>query len=245
MALLDGSYRVLPDGRMDLIVRCRPDAQARIGDRSLLIVGPSRRYVDVPLKRGDRFFGVRFRAGWGGLCLGLDPVSLLDDALRGDEAVQATLGTDAAPLLQASTVAALQEALVETARLRALRARSASPGIDAAIERMHRDGGRLALPDLAASIGMSERSLRRQLRDRVGLTFSGFAAVLRFQRAMRRLAVAPVPALAQVAAECGYSDQAHMTREFLRHGGFTPGARMPATLVGMPLQGVAAIFNPA
>jgi len=243
-ASADGDYRVLPDGRMDLIVRFRTDARLRIEGRRLLITGPARRHADVPVRHGDRFFGARFRPGWGGLCLGTDPLALAGNALVGDEVVQ-VLGADAAPLLQAPDADALREALVETVRLRALRARSAAPGIDAAIERMHLGGGQLALPDLVASAGMSERSLRRHLRDRVGLTYSAFVAVLRFQRAMRRLAVAPVPTLAQVAVECGYSDQAHMTREFIRHGGFTPGQRLPVTLVGMPLDGVAAIFNTA
>ena len=244
VASADGDHRVLPDGRMDLIVRFRVDARQRIGERRLLVIGPARRYADVPVCRGDRFLGGRCRRGWGGLCRGVDPWALSGAALRGDDAAAAR-GADAAPLVQARDATTLRDALFETVRLRALRARSAAPAVDAAIERMHAGGGRLPLPDLAAGAGMGERSLRRHLRDRIGLTFSAFAAVLRFQRAMRRLAGVPAPALAQVAAECGYSDQAHMTREFLRHGGFTPGARPPVTLVGMPLQGVAAIFNTA
>lgn len=33
--------------------------------------------------------------------------------------------------------------------------------------------------------------------------------------------------------------EAHLTREFQRFGGFTPGQRLPATLVTLPLGGVA------
>ncbi|MBA3300432.1 MAG: helix-turn-helix transcriptional regulator [Thermoleophilaceae bacterium] len=46
------------------------------------------------------------------------------------------------------------------------------------------------------------------------------AGILRFDRASRMLRGGAAPA--DVAFDCGYSDQAHLTREFRRYAGRTP-----------------------
>jgi AraC-like DNA-binding protein len=50
--------------------------------------------------------------------------------------------------------------------------------------------------------------------------------LLRFQAAARLLLKGgrPMPGLAAVALDCGYSDQAHLTREFRRFAAITPAA---------------------
>jgi AraC-like DNA-binding protein len=81
---------------------------------------------------------------------------------------------------------------------------------------------------------MPVRTLRRHLSRALGLSFKAYSSVLRFQRTMRLLTREERPlGLADAALEGGYSDQAHMTRDFRRHGGFTPGARPPLVLIGM------------
>jgi transcriptional regulator GlxA family with amidase domain len=47
--------------------------------------------------------------------------------------------------------------------------------------------------------------------------------VLRFSRAHAMARVAP-PAWADIAAACGFADQAHLTREFRALAGATPAA---------------------
>jgi transcriptional regulator GlxA family with amidase domain len=48
------------------------------------------------------------------------------------------------------------------------------------------------------------------------------ARVLRFERATGMLRSTFRPPLAVVAAECGYADQAHMTREWVEFAGNSP-----------------------
>jgi AraC-like DNA-binding protein len=110
---------------------------------------------------------------------------------------------------------------------------------------MHLSAGRLPIGEVAQATGVSERSLRRQFTGAVGLPFKVFASILRFQWTLRQLAVESGPSLTlgQAAIEGGYSDQAHMTREFRHYGGFTPGSRPPVTLVGIPFPGLAGIFK--
>lgn len=58
-------------------------------------------------------------------------------------------------------------------------------------------------------------------RAQIGVTPKRAARVLRYERAARLLARGDLPVV-QVAAMCGYADQAHLTREFTRFAGLTP-----------------------
>ncbi len=101
-------------------------------------------------------------------------------------------------------------------------------------------GGQATVPDLAAETGWSERHLRSQFLAEIGLTPKAAARVIRFDRARRRLQArtqgparltGPAPAqaraggrwsLADLAADCGYYDQAHLDREFRALAGCPP-----------------------
>jgi AraC-like DNA-binding protein len=89
--------------------------------------------------------------------------------------------------------------------------------------------GRCPVSRLAAETGWSERHLRGLFRDETGLTPKAAARVIRFDRTRRLLASQaasgrPWPALADVAAERGYYDQAHLAREFRHLAGCPPSA---------------------
>jgi AraC-like DNA-binding protein len=48
--------------------------------------------------------------------------------------------------------------------------------------------------------------------------------VMRFARAVRGLERVPRPRWAEIAADCGYYDQAHLHRDFRQFAGVTPAA---------------------
>ena len=83
--------------------------------------------------------------------------------------------------------------------------------------------GRISVGDLASKIGYSRRHLTRLFRSEFGLTPKLAARVVRFEHAQRKLKSLPnaVP-MAEVAASCGYYDQAHLYRDFADLGGCTP-----------------------
>ncbi|WP_406114484.1 hypothetical protein [Kitasatospora purpeofusca] len=109
---------------------------------------------------------------------------------------------------------------------------------DRAVERAVAALGRpegVRLPDLATELGLSERQLRRRVTDAVGYGPKTLHAVLRFRRALARArsgggggggdgggGAGAVPGLAAVAAQAGYADQAHLTREVRRWSGVSP-----------------------
>ena len=79
-------------------------------------------------------------------------------------------------------------------------------------------GGHCTVSGLAAETGWSDRHLRSMFCGETGLTPKAAARVIRFDRArrllQRRAAAGSRPLLADLAADCGYYDQAHLAREF-------------------------------
>jgi AraC-like DNA-binding protein len=84
--------------------------------------------------------------------------------------------------------------------------------------------GALPVEDLARTVGWSRQHLARRFAGEYGLTPKLAARVVRFERA-RRLLDAPGPArsIAEVAATCGFYDQAHLNRDFVLLAGCSPG----------------------
>ena len=74
----------------------------------------------------------------------------------------------------------------------------------------------------AAAAGVSPRTMLRHVRARTGLAPKRYASLQRFSQALRHLALDRA-GFAQIAAEVGYSDQAHMTVDLARHAGLSPG----------------------
>jgi len=81
----------------------------------------------------------------------------------------------------------------------------------------------MAIPaiNLAARMKISRRTLDRDFMRHTGLTPGEFMQIHRYQSARAHIRTG-ASSLSDIAALCGYSDQAHMTREFRRFAGKTP-----------------------
>jgi AraC-like DNA-binding protein len=94
--------------------------------------------------------------------------------------------------------------------------------------RLIADGGHCPVSELAAETGWSDRHLRSMFSGETGLTPKAAARVIRFDRArrllQRRAAAGSQLLLADLAADCGYYDQAHLAREFRDLAGLPPSA---------------------
>ena len=108
-----------------------------------------------------------------------------------------------------------------------------SEGIGWAWHELQRFGGDVEIGALAEGLGCSRRHLIARFRDEVGLPPKLCARILRFQRVLSAMAAWPsAPDAASgpptalrwtdVAADCGYFDQAHLIREFREFSGSTP-----------------------
>ncbi|AHH21487.1 putative transcriptional regulator [Nocardia nova SH22a] len=100
--------------------------------------------------------------------------------------------------------------------------RAPDPEVVASWNRILAAHGRVRVGDLAESCGWSRKRLLSRFESQIGLTPKRAAMLVRFRHAVDGL-LAGHPA-ADVAAVCGYSDQAHLCRDVSGFAGQTPGA---------------------
>jgi AraC-like DNA-binding protein len=93
---------------------------------------------------------------------------------------------------------------------------------EAAVSAILRSGGRASIDALAARSGLGVRQLERTFKDDIGLSPKTFARIARLQAALGR--IRDGRPLGEVAAACGFYDQAHMTRDFRQLATMSPGA---------------------
>ena len=79
-----------------------------------------------------------------------------------------------------------------------------------------------SLSELAAIVGLSRYQLLRRFERVYGMAPFAWQRQVRAERA--RALIGTGSSLARVALDCGFADQSHMTRAFVGHFGFTPGA---------------------
>jgi AraC-like DNA-binding protein/phosphoserine phosphatase len=215
--------QVTPDGgdREELVL---PDACSDLiwaPGQGAFVAGPDTGPVPTVMTAGTVMVGVRFRPSAGGPALGVPLSELRDrridlaDLRRRDAArLPGTLDPDIA-LARALDVAA---ALVAEGR--------PDPAVMRAATLLANP--RALTGDVAAQIGLSRRQLRRRCHAAVGYGPKTLQRVLRFRRFVSRLDAAPTELgaldLAVLAAQAGYADQAHLTRECRELAGLTPAA---------------------
>ncbi len=120
--------------------------------------------------------------------------------------------------------AAIAEYLLEALRRR--NRAMVRPEIASAWRILQRSRGRASVTAVADSVGLSSRHLTTLFRREVGRSPKAVAMLMRFEYATGRISESVrrhgQVDLAAVAAEAGFSDQAHLTREFTRFAGASP-----------------------
>ncbi|TDD61076.1 AraC family transcriptional regulator [Kribbella antibiotica] len=94
--------------------------------------------------------------------------------------------------------------------------------VDWAWRRLRETHGGLGVQELATEVGWSRRHLTDRFTAEFGLAPKVAGRVLRFEQAVARLRREPGVRLAELAAELGYADQAHLTREWQAIAGCSP-----------------------
>jgi AraC-like DNA-binding protein len=203
----DGPGRVLPDGSVDLVWA---------GDAGLFVAGPDTGPCTYERRSGSELVGLRFRPGVAGAVLGL-PVSDLRDTRVPLDAVWNGQATDLAEKL--ASAPSPREVLEDAVARRLPEIDPPGPLVVEAVRRLGRPATRVSA--LSDALFVSERQLRRVFAEAVGYGPKTLDRILRFQRFLA-LGPAVDGGFARLAAELGYADQAHLTRDVTRLSGLSP-----------------------
>jgi AraC-like DNA-binding protein len=184
--------RVIPDGHADLLIY----------DCGLIEIVGLHDEVALPLlPAGTRLHGIRIRPAAVGAAFRTPATCLRNRSIPADH----VLGSRLARRLADPEKVDAWVCSIEPSRL-------ASAAVDLL--------GTRSVDETASVLGVSGRHLRRVVSAETGLAPKVYQQVVRLQRFIRVVdAGAP---LAAAAADAGYADQPHLTRDVLRFTGLTP-----------------------
>jgi len=89
---------------------------------------------------------------------------------------------------------------------------------------MREANGTLPVSQVAAAAHSTVRTLERKFKQSSGYTVKDVSGLMRFEQVRNQLWLYPNSNLAGLAHDLGYTDQAHLSREFKRYSGTTPAA---------------------
>lgn len=101
-----------------------------------------------------------------------------------------------------------------------------TPEVAHAWRRLRATHGAARIGELVAESGLSHRAFIQRFRRQVGVAPKTAARIVRYERATALLGQGTL-SVAEIAAESGYADQAHLDREFAALAGCPP-TRLPA-----------------
>lgn len=210
--------RVLPDGCVDFIFTIERTSRCS----GILFVSTDLPFIARPDPRAITL-GVRFRPG-GAYAFVREPMSQfqkdpapLEALLDGIEEIQQWL-------VEVPGVTEKVQALDSQLVLR-LNEDTRMPNdttISNLLYRIYRTRGNVSIEELARREVLSARHLHRLFNRWIGLGPKQFCRIVRFQHALQMMLASPSIDGADLAAACGYADQAHLIREFKTLAGSTP-----------------------
>ena len=221
----DADFELLPDGVADLVVLF---AGSRV---DVQWYGTATGARAVPLVQGGHYVGIRFRPGRQRHLLRADAREITDRRLPAEAGCAALFEALAEALLTGRVRAAPEAALAR----QFAKATPADERFDRALDGLGPAAVPMSVEAAARTAGLSLRQFERRCLHDVGVSPRTFAAMCRFRRAAEALRSAVSPGLADLAADCGYADQSHMTRAFRLWAGRPPGAFRAGSGASVPM----------
>jgi AraC-like DNA-binding protein len=226
--------RMLPTGRTHLLVNLYedefrtysgPDCAAVHRTHGATLAGPRSRSTVIDTQEQRCLVRVDFKLGGAAAFFRLPLSETCDQFVELDQ----LWGRDGAVLrerlLEARTPKAKLQVL-ETVLLKHLASSHQSdPAIPSAACALERG---VSVAEVTSRLGLLPKTFVRRFRQHVGLAPKLFSRVRRLQRVLGSMSAANSVDWAALAAEHGYTDQAHLIHDFRALTGITPSAYRPS-----------------
>jgi AraC-like DNA-binding protein len=102
------------------------------------------------------------------------------------------------------------------------KARKPDPLIRKAVKLIAQNQGDIEVSKMASLLDVSRQTVKHKFDQHIGVSPKLFGKLRRFQTVLRHLTKGVKVQWTQLAKDCGYYDQAHLTREFNHFTGFSP-----------------------
>lgn len=218
-------YSVPPDGCASLAVLKLPSLSPMV-----LCMGPRVTALRPGIVPGMQLAGIRLWPDVTHALLGADPQQLRDHQGPPPPAMNRAVSSLAAAVAPHMTAndptepGPIFDALERWARQAFPDPLPPEPRVRRAVRAIAAARGECTLAHVARAAHASTRQLQRLFRAGTGLTVSEYARVRRLREALAMRLSDAAPHWSRIAAERGFTDQAHLTREFLALTGAPPTA---------------------
>jgi AraC-like DNA-binding protein len=223
--------RVLPDGSVELIINLR-DEDRHVFDRANYrsqrtyrqswLSGPHSEFIVIDTAPNASMIGAHFRPGGATAFFPLPLGELQNNVVDLEIFWKSAASSLRDRLLEASSPSEKFRILEDTLLARCRGVQSTHRAVSSALDCFMREPGNAAIRAVADRVGFSPRHFIELFSDQVGMTPKVFCRVRRFQRALGQIQRRGVK-WAELAADCGFYDQAHLIRDFREFCGMTPG----------------------
>ncbi|MEO1592155.1 MAG: AraC family transcriptional regulator [Cyanobacteria bacterium J06632_22] len=201
-------YTVIPDGCIDWV------CELSVTGCQWFVYGTTTVAMPQPLQPDAAYFGIRFKPGKAHGLINT-PVAALTDTFQpidspwecGHRYPWPSLIKKANDFVE--TLPFQNNTVTET--------------VDGAVALLKQHGGQLSIAHLAQALAISERQLSRLFTQTVGVSPKRFGRITRFQQVCQQLQQ-PHANMADLAIATGYTDQAHLCKDFKQLMGCTPTA---------------------
>lgn len=209
---------IVPDGRTDIIFTFNVLASGLLTNITPLISPPFTKAHFIKVEAYQGFIGLRLKAGSASTFLPT-PLSNISGKLQYGKSATVhipwleNICCDKRNINQ--LIADINQHVV------AISSRKQPLMVFDILSLMKENQGIIQVNSIAHQIRMSERTVNRIFTSSIGLSPKKFSSIIRLRHAINSL-TDPYCTISSVAIDCGFSDQAHMTREIKSYMGHTP-----------------------
>jgi AraC-like DNA-binding protein len=212
-------YTIWPDGCTSISVIRSPEIVGGLG-----LVGPRHTGHSRIVTSHWRVWGFRLWPDTTEVLTGVSPRALREFVGPAPEAIQRRFSTLASSLPRGDDADTIFAAMTRWLALALERAPAPDHRIRAAVRAIVAAKGEVKMADVAQESALSVRQLQRVFPKATGLTLREYARVRRLREALAHRMSTEASGWSRIAAETGYADHAHLTREFVTLLGVAPSA---------------------